>query len=82
MAFAHDRDRRLGRAEQDDFVLSGLPAKRRDAPVFGSGQAMGGQRQRARVRFRRATIFRRDDDRRETPERRQTAEPPLLGLLA
>ena len=82
MAFANDRDRRLGRAEQDDFVSLALPAERRDAPVFGPGQAMGGQRQRARVRFRRAAVLGRDDDRRETTERRQAAEPPLLGLFA
>ena len=42
---------------------------------------MGGSRQRARVRFRRAAVLGRDDDRRETPEWRQAAEPPLLGLL-
>ena len=82
MAFADDRDRRLGRAEQDDFVLVALPAERRDAPVFGPGQAMGGQRQSARVRFRSAAVLGRNDDRREPAKRRQAAKPPLLGLLA
>src|ERR1700689_1115750 len=37
MAFAHDRNRRLGRSEQDNFVLLALPAERRAAPVFGPG---------------------------------------------
>ena len=82
VAFADDRDRRLGRAEQDDFVLVALPAERRDAPVFGPGQAMGGQRQSARVRFRRAAVLGRNDDRREPTERRQAAEAPLLRLFS
>ena len=34
------------------------------------------------MRFRRPAILGRDDDRGETPERRQAAEPALLGLLA
>ena len=81
MAFTHDRDRRLGRAEQDDFVLMRLPAERRNAPVFGSRKPMGGSRQHARVRFRGAPVLGRDDDRRETPEWRQAADSPLLGFL-
>ena len=42
---------------------------------------MGGSRQHARVRFRGAAVLGRNDDRRETAERRQAAESPLLGLL-
>ncbi len=42
---------------------------------------MSGSRQHPRVRFRRAAVLGRNDDRREAPERRQAAEPPLLGLL-
>ena len=82
MAFAHDRDWRLGRAEQDDFVFLALPAERRDAPVFCPRQSMSGSRQHPRVRFRGAAILGRDDDRRKAAERRQAAEPPLLGLLS
>ena len=82
MALAQDRDRRFGRAEQHDLVLSRLLAERRDAPVLALGQAMGGPRERPRVRFRRATVLGRNDDRRKAPERRQAAEPALLGLLA
>jgi hypothetical protein len=82
MAFADDRDRRLGRAQQDDFVRMALPAERRDAPVFGPGQAMGGQRQSARARFRRAAVLGRNNDRRKPTERRQAAEAPLLHLFS
>ena len=82
MAFAYDRDGRLGRAEQDDFVVSRLSAKRRDAPVFGPGQAMGGSRQHPSMRFRRTAVLGRDDDRRKTPEWRQGAEAPLLRLFS
>src|SRR6202042_54331 len=36
---------------------------------------------RASVRFCRATVLGRNDDRREPAERRQAAKPPLLGLF-
>src|SRR3984885_7103655 len=82
MALAQHGNWRLGRAEQDDLVVSGLAAKRRDAPVLGRGQAMGGPGERASVRLRRAAVLGRDNDRGQAPERRQAAEPPLLGLFA
>ena len=46
VAFAQDRDRRFGRAEQHDLVVARLPAERRDAPALPFRQAMGGARQR------------------------------------
>ena len=82
MAPAQQRDRRLGRAEQEISLLLALPAERRDAPGLGPGQPMGGARERARMRFRRAAVLAGNDDRREPPERRQAAAPALLGLLA
>src|SRR5271163_1502504 len=57
MALAQYCNWRLGRAEQDDLVASGLAAKRRDPPVLGCGQAMGGPGQRASVRLRRAAVL-------------------------
>src|ERR1700751_4211991 len=81
MAFAHDRDPRLGRAKQDDLILFRLAAERRDAPVFALGQAMGGSRQRASMRLRRAAVLRGNNDRRKPAEWRQPAKLPLLGLL-
>jgi hypothetical protein len=81
MAFAQDRDRRLGRTEQDDLVVAGVAPKRRDAPGFGPRQVMGGARQHARVGFRRAAILGGNDDRREAPEWRQAAAAPLIGLF-
>ena len=43
---------------------------------------MSRARQRASMRFGRATVLGRNDDRREAAERRQAAEPPLLRFLA
>ncbi len=82
MAFAHDRDRRLGRSKQDNLVVLRLAAERRDAPVFALGEVMSCASQHAGMGFRRAAILGRDDDRREAAERGKAAEPSLLGLFA
>ena len=81
MTFAHDRDWRFGRAEQDNLVVLALPAERRDTPILRRRQTMGGLRQGASVRLRRAAVLGGNDDRRQAPERRQAAEPSLLRLF-
>ena len=81
MAAAQNRDRRLGGAEQNDFVALRRAAERRDPPALAGRERVAGAGERARVRFRAAAVLAGNDDRRQPAERRQGAAPALLGLL-
>ncbi len=74
----------IGASAGPSSVISsscGCAAERRDAPALSRRHRMRGPRERAGVRLRRALVLGRDDDRGEPAERRQAADPPLLGLL-